>query len=89
MMVFLTKLTGVSRFAVAEDLPVFDILRIQSDGSEQCVGKAPHFSSAALYVELLAFNAPGKYMIRDRKTNHTWAMNFQKSPQIHTELLID
>lgn len=54
---------------------IFDIYRLQSDGSELHVGEARSYNIAFIDVEMLASKVPAKYVIRDRETGQRHVLN--------------
>lgn len=58
---------------------IFDIFRLQPDGSELRVGEAKSYVGALFDLEMLASRVPAKYVIRDRATGQRHVLNFEKS----------
>ena len=54
---------------------IFEIFRLQPDGSELCVGKATSYNIALFDVEMLASKVAAKYIIRDRETGQGLVVN--------------
>ena len=54
---------------------IFEIFRLQPDGSELYVGQAASYNIALFDVEMLASKVPAKYIIRDRETGQGLVVN--------------
>ena len=54
---------------------IFDVFRVQSDGSELHVAEAPSYYLALIDVEMLASKVPAKYVIRERETGQRHVLN--------------
>jgi PAS domain-containing protein len=54
---------------------IFDIFRLQPDGSELRVGEANSYTGALFDTELLASRVPAKYVVRDRATGQRHVLN--------------
>ena len=54
---------------------VFDIFRLESDGSELLVGEAASYRIAFMDVEILGSRVQAKYIIRERKTGERNILN--------------
>ena len=61
--------------AVRTSQAIFDIFRVEPDGSELQVGEAASYSIALMDVEMLASKIPAKYVVCDRETGQRWLMN--------------
>jgi hypothetical protein len=54
---------------------VFDIFRLQPDGSEVHAGEATSYTGALQDIELLASRKPARYIIHDRETGQRNIVN--------------
>jgi len=57
---------------------IFDLLRLQPDGSELHVGKATSYTGAVFDIEMLASRVPAKYVIRDRVTGQRHVISLER-----------
>jgi PAS domain-containing protein len=57
---------------------IFDIFRLQPDGSELPAGKAESYTGALFDIEMLASRVPAKYVIRDRATGQRHVVNLAR-----------
>jgi len=55
---------------------LFDIFRLQPDGSELHVGEAASYNIALIHIELLGSKVPAKYIIQDWETGQRHVLNF-------------
>lgn len=55
---------------------IFDVFRLQPDGSELHVGEAASYNMALLHIELLGSKVPAKYIIQDRENGQRHVLNF-------------
>ena len=56
---------------------IFDIFRLQPDGSDLHVGEAKSYTGALFEIELLALKVPAKYVIHDRGTGQRHVLNLE------------
>ena len=56
---------------------MFDVFRLQPDGTELHVGEAASHFVALLHLEMIAARVPAKYAIRDRETGQRHVVNLQ------------